>query len=85
MLIRDLTLSPATSTPLEQQAGFALFLRVLPYAAPLFIQSLWVELWRARGEPARPAVVDGLLVGLLFAAVLVLRSQASLDFIYFQF
>ena len=85
MLIRDLTLSPATSTPLERQAGYALFLRVLPYAAPLFIQSLWVELWRERGEPARPAIVDGLLVGLLFAAVLVLRSQASLDFIYFQF
>jgi alginate O-acetyltransferase complex protein AlgI len=85
MLIRDFTLSPATSTPLERQAGYALFLRVLPYAAPLFVQSLWVELWRARGEPARPAIVDGLLVGLLFAAVLVLRSQASLDFIYFQF
>jgi len=85
MLFRDLTLSPATSTPLERQAGCALFLRVLPYAAPLFVQSLWVELWRTRGEPERPAIVDGLLVGLLFAAVLVLRSQASLDFIYFQF
>jgi len=24
-------------------------------------------------------------VGLLFAAILVFRSQASLDFIYFQF
>jgi len=85
MLFRDLTLSPATSTPLEGQAGYALFLRVLPYAAPLFVQSLWVELWRERGEPARPAIVDGVLVGLLFAAILVLRSQASLDFIYFQF
>jgi hypothetical protein len=29
--------------------------------------------------------VDGVVVGVLFAAILVFRSQASLDFIYFQF
>jgi uncharacterized integral membrane protein len=58
---------------------------VLPYAAPLLVQSLWVEIRRDRAEPTWPAIVDGLLVGLLFAAILVLRSQASLDFIYFQF
>ena len=85
MLLRDLTLSPATSTPLERQAGYALMLRVLPYAAPLLVQSLWVEMRRDRAEPIWPAIVDGLLVGLLFAAILVFRSQASLDFIYFQF
>ena len=60
-------------------------LRVLPYAAPLLVQSLWVELRRDRAEPSWPAIVDGALVGLLFAAILVFRSQASLDFIYFQF
>jgi D-alanyl-lipoteichoic acid acyltransferase DltB (MBOAT superfamily) len=85
MLTRDLTLSPGTSSPLERQAGYALILRVLPYAAPLLVQSLWVEIRRDRAEPTWPAIVDGLLVGLLFAAILVLRSQASLDFIYFQF
>ena len=36
MLLRDLTLSPrARRSPLERQAGYALALRVLPYAAPL--------------------------------------------------
>lgn len=85
MLIRDLTLSPAASTSVERRAGYALALRVLPFAAPLVVQSLWVEFWRDRGEPARLAIVDGVLVGMLFAAILVFRSQASLDFIYFQF
>ena len=85
MLMRDLTLSPEASSPLERQAGYALALRVLPYAAPLLVQSLWVEIRRERAEPTWPAIVDGLLVGLLFAAILVFRSQASLDFIYFQF
>jgi D-alanyl-lipoteichoic acid acyltransferase DltB (MBOAT superfamily) len=85
MLLRDLTLSPGTSTPLERQAGYALCLRVLPFAVPLFVQSLWVELRREHAEPSWPAIVDGVVVGLLFAAILVFRSQASLDFIYFQF
>ena len=85
MLLRDLTLSPGTSTPLERQAGYALCLRVLPFAVPLFVQSLWVELRRERAEPSWPAIVDGVVLGLLFAAILVFRSQASLDFIYFQF
>ncbi len=96
MLVRDLTLSPASSSFVEHDAGLALALRVLPYAAPLLIQSLWVEYWRGRGaaisgakagggEPARPVVVDGLIVGVLFAAILAFRSRASLDFIYFQF
>ena len=85
MLVRDLTLSPDASTIIERRAGYALALRVLPYAAPLLVQSLWVELRRDRAEPSWPAVVDGVLVGALFAAILVFRSQASLDFIYFQF
>ena len=85
MLVRDLTLSPDASTIIERRAGYALALRVLPYAAPLLVQSLWVELGRDRAEPSWPAIVDGVLVGVLFAAILVFRSQASLDFIYFQF
>ncbi len=96
MLVRDLTLTPAGSTLVEHDAGLALALRVLPYAAPLAVQSLWVEFWRSRlpagasakeggGDPSRPAIVDGLLAGALFAAILVFRSRASLDFIYFQF
>ena len=86
MLVRDLTLSPAASSLAERDAGLALALRLLPYATPLLIQSLWVEFWRSRGgERARPVLVDGLIAGALFAAILVFRSRASLDFIYFQF
>jgi hypothetical protein len=31
------------------------------------------------------AAVQGVACGLAFAAILLLRSRASLDFIYFQF
>ena len=86
MLLRDFTLSPGASSALERQAGYALCLRVLPFAVPLFVQSVWVEFrGRERAEPTWPAIVDGVLVGVLFASILVFRSQASLDFIYFQF
>ena len=95
MLIRDLTLSPAASSPLERQAGEVLLLRLLPYALPLIAQGLWVEWMRAApGDPAIAraaesrwlgALGDGVLAGVLLAGILVFRSQASLDFIYFQF
>ena len=96
MLLRDLMLTPAASTPLDRQAGAALALLVAFYALPLLIQGAWVE-WRRgapdgfaqppRHEPARVGwlVWQGALVGLLFASILVFRSRASLDFIYFQF
>jgi len=45
--------------------------------------------WR-RGRPERPAgwsvaVLRAVACGAAFAAILVLRSRTSLDFIYFQF
>jgi hypothetical protein len=62
----------------------------------VFAQGLWVE-WR-RGRPdllatgpsaGAPRALwlawQGLMIGLLFAAILVFRSRTSLDFIYFQF
>ena len=62
---------------------------------PLWVQSLWAELGgadlvRAMVEDEdRPrigrVVAQAGLAGALFAGVLVLRSLASLDFIYFQF
>ena len=87
-IVRDLRLSPLDSTPFERQAGLHLFLLAFGYSVPLWIQSLWVE-WH-RGEPARPAgwglaVIRALACGAAFAAILVLRSRTSLDFIYFQF
>ena len=94
MLLRDLTLTPSTSTPLDRQTGEVLLLRLVPYALPLFVQGLWVEWFRGQPDPfaasaespALPGLLgDGLLLGALLAAILVFRSQASLDFIYFQF
>jgi alginate O-acetyltransferase complex protein AlgI len=87
-IVRDLQLSPFDSTPLERQAGLYLFLLALGYSMPLWVQSIWVELHR--GEPARQAgwgtaAVRAVACGVAFAAILVLRSRTSLDFIYFQF
>ena len=87
-IVRDLSLSPFDSTPLERQAGLYLFLLAFGYSLPLWIQSVWVEVHR--GEPERPsgwglATVRAVGCGLAFTAILVLRSRTSLDFIYFQF
>jgi hypothetical protein len=87
-IVRDLRLSPFHSAPFERQAGLYLFLLAFGYSIPLWAQSLWVEL--NRGEPERPpgwggAIVRAAACGAAFAAILVLRSRTSLDFIYFQF
>jgi alginate O-acetyltransferase complex protein AlgI len=91
-IVRDLTLSPFRSTALDRQAGLYLFVLALLYSIPLWAQSVWVELGRHGPveEPA-PASAWPLVAlkaagcGLAFAAILVLRSRTSLDFIYFQF
>jgi alginate O-acetyltransferase complex protein AlgI len=96
MLVRDLTRSPSVASALDWQAGLALVLMLVPFAAPLYLQGLVVEWWRGRREPfvhgpARPParvawlVTQGVLVGVLFTGILLFRSRASLDFIYFQF
>ena len=87
-IVRDLRLSPFHSAPFERQAGLYLFLLAFGYSIPLWAQSLWVEL--NRGQPERPpgwggAIVRAAACGAAFAAILVLRSRTSLDFIYFQF
>jgi D-alanyl-lipoteichoic acid acyltransferase DltB (MBOAT superfamily) len=87
-IVRDLRLSPFDSTPFERQAGLYLFLLAFGYSIPLWVQSVWVEL--NRGEPARAAgwgtaALRAAACGAAFAAILVLRSRTSLDFIYFQF
>jgi D-alanyl-lipoteichoic acid acyltransferase DltB (MBOAT superfamily) len=88
-IVRDLRLSPFDSTPFERQAGLYLFLLAFGYSIPLWVQSIWVELHRGEPEPAPArwpvAVLRALACGAAFAAILVLRSRTSLDFIYFQF
>jgi len=87
-IVRDLRLSPFHSSPFERRAGLYLFLLAFGYSIPLWIQSVWVE--RHRGEDARGrgwgiAALRAVACGAAFAAILVLRSRTSLDFIYFQF
>ena len=93
-IVRDLRLSPFGVSDLDRQTGLYLFLLAFLYSIPLWVQSVWVELQRGerrapdvdRALPAWPALaLQGLACGVAFAAILVLRSRTSLDFIYFQF
>jgi alginate O-acetyltransferase complex protein AlgI len=94
-LIADLQLSPFSSSDAGRSAGLYLLLLVFLYSMPLWIHDLWAEL---RGpdlvavietrepEPRWPRVAaQAALCGAMFAAILVLRSQSSLNFIYFAF
>jgi hypothetical protein len=89
-LIRDFTLSPWATTPGDRMVGRYLFLLAFMYSVPLWIHGLWA-VYIAPARTARDApsvwIVAGqtLLAGLGLAAILVLRSRQSLDFIYFQF
>jgi alginate O-acetyltransferase complex protein AlgI len=87
-IARDLRLSPAAATALDHQTAAYLFLLTFIYSVPLWAQSIWVELTgrHERLTIGWPRVVlQGAACGLAFAAILILRSRTSLDFIYFQF
>jgi alginate O-acetyltransferase complex protein AlgI len=94
-LIADLQLTPFAPTEAGRSAGLYLLLLVFLYSTPLWIHDLWAEF---RG-PDLVAVIDArelevrwprvaaqaALCGVMFAAILVLRSQTALNFIYFAF
>jgi alginate O-acetyltransferase complex protein AlgI len=87
---RDLSLVPWRSTAFERQAGLYLFLLAFGYSIPLWAQSIWVEAHRGQRRDQIPltwggAAIRAVACGAAFAAILVLRSRTSLDFIYFQF
>jgi D-alanyl-lipoteichoic acid acyltransferase DltB (MBOAT superfamily) len=94
-IVRDLRLSPFAAPAADRAIGLYLFLLTLVYSLPLWVQSIWVEWHRDGAGVQRPApiappgwpraVAQGLACGVAFAAILLLRSRASLDFIYFQF
>ncbi len=88
-IVRDLRLVPWHSTAQDRQIGVYLFLLAFGYSIPLWAQSVWVELHRGE-QPQKEdawssAFIRAVACGLAFAAILVLRSRTSLDFIYFQF
>jgi len=88
-IVRDLRLVPWHSSAADRQAGLYLFLLAFGYSIPLWTQSVWVELHRGqhplKDDEWSGAVIRALACGAAFAAILVLRSHTSLDFIYFQF
>ncbi len=95
MLWRGLTLLPGDSTPEQARAGLYLFLVALTLSVPLWAHSFYTA-WRGRSYSDRPARTEGevgtrtvalqaVAVGVMFMAILALRSRTSLDFIYFQF
>lgn len=93
MLWRGLTLSPFETTLADRQVGQYLFLLTFLYSLPLWIHGLWsvyvASSWaprlRAGAWGGWPTTAQAVLAGLAVAAILVLRSRQSLDFIYFQF
>jgi hypothetical protein len=94
-LQRHLQLVPWESTPLERSAGLYLFLLVALYSIPLWIYDVWAEIKAPNLTKAidfaEPTVhwprvaTQAVLCGVLVAAILTLRSQTVLDFIYFAF
>jgi hypothetical protein len=94
-VVRDLRLSPFDAGSQDRGIALYLFLLTLLYSSPLWIQSIWVEWHRDADGIRRPAPIapagwpaaalHGLACGAAFAAILIFRSRASLDFIYFQF
>lgn len=94
-LLIDLRLSPSDSNAVERAAGMYLFSLVFLYSIPLWIHDFWAE-FRApnmvaaiesrEGHANWPRVAaQAALCGVLFAVILVLRSQSTLNFIYFAF
>ena len=88
-IARDLRLVPWHSTPQDRQIGLYLFLLAFGYSIPLWAQSIWFERYRGthplQDDAWSGALVRAVACGAAFAAILVLRSRTSLDFIYFQF
>jgi alginate O-acetyltransferase complex protein AlgI len=94
-LMAFLHLSPRASTPIERELGIHLFVLAATWAVPLFIHDAWTltrERWtginrwlESRQDGLTLAGAQALAVGTLTALTLVLRSNVTFDFIYFQF
>ena len=94
-LAHFLRLSPTSSVQAEAGIGLHLFMLAATWGLPLFLDDLWtlarerglrpVTWAEARVTGLRLAGVQAIAVGACLAAVLVLRSRTTLDFIYFQF
>ncbi|MFN2447020.1 MAG: MBOAT family protein [Vicinamibacterales bacterium] len=94
-LLRHVRLSPFDSTSSERAIGLYLFALAATWAVPLVIDDVWAAARERQWRPVRwlqPRADDlgfagaqMATAGALVTSTLVLRSQVSLDFIYFQF
>jgi len=94
-LIADLMRSPFETTTLGRETGLYLVLLVFLYSLPLWIHDFWAEMRgpdlvevieRVEVAPRWGRVAaQAALCGVMFAAILTLRSETALNFIYFAF
>jgi alginate O-acetyltransferase complex protein AlgI len=89
-LWRDLTLSPGATPPGDWRVAAYLTATISLYALPLVLHAFWDVGLRSRVErwAAWPRVgwcVATAVSVMLFTGILVLRSNTTQDFIYFQF
>lgn len=87
-LSRDLTLSPLAASVLDWQVAAYIGLLTLIYSLPLWLHTLWdLKLREALALRERTVLLwlSPLVATLLFTGILLLRSDISGDFIYFQF
>jgi D-alanyl-lipoteichoic acid acyltransferase DltB (MBOAT superfamily) len=94
-LIAAFARSPFETTALGRDTGLYLFLLVFLYSVPLWIHDLWAEMRgpdlvavidQVEAAPRWPRVAgQAALCGAMFAAILTLRSETALNFIYFAF
>lgn len=89
-LSRYLSLKPWDASSLEWQAAGYFTMLVVIYSMPLAFHAWWDmrrDTGTRAGVPAYdlPIVSQGALATLLFAAILLLRTAATADFIYFKF
>ncbi|MEO8681243.1 MAG: MBOAT family O-acyltransferase [Vicinamibacterales bacterium] len=94
-LIHHVQLNPWGASAPGVLTGSYLFLLALLYSVPLWVQDLWAELHgpdlsaaieRAEALVSwRRTAAQAAVCGVMVAAIVVLRSQAALDFIYFAF
>ena len=89
-LARDLTLSPFGVAAMDWKIGAYLTATSLIYALPLMIHTVWDVALRERfpkfdAIPFVPVIANTAVAVVLFFGILVLRSGATADFIYFQF
>jgi len=87
-LAHDLTLSPQAAPAMDWKVAQYIGMLTLIYSLPLWIHTLWDLKLRhvfAARETALYLWLGPFVTTLLFTCILLLRSDTSADFIYFQF